>query len=43
MGLLNLFSSRKTFDHGIHPVEHKEQTADKPIRRLSFADRKSVV
>jgi electron transport complex protein RnfC len=37
MGLLNLFSSRKTFDHGIHPVEHKEQTADKPIRRLSFA------
>jgi len=37
MGILNLFSTRKTFPHGIHPVEHKEQTADKPIRRLHFA------
>ncbi len=37
MGILNFLFSRKTFDHGIHPVEHKEQTANKPIRRLSFA------
>jgi len=37
MGILSFFRSTKTFPHGIHPVEHKEQTADKPIRRLSFA------
>lgn len=37
MGILNFFSATKTFAHGIHPVEHKEQTADKPIRRLGFA------
>ncbi len=37
MGLLSIFSSGKTFPHGIHPEEHKEQTAAKPIRRLAFA------
>ena len=37
MGIMNFFRSTKTFAHGIHPVEHKEQTADKPIRRLGFA------
>ncbi len=37
MGLLSILTARKTFPHGIHPVEHKEQTADKPIRRLAFA------
>ncbi|SCZ49125.1 electron transport complex subunit RsxC [Thiohalomonas denitrificans] len=36
MGLLNLFK-RKTFSHGIHPPEYKEETAHKPIRRLPFA------
>jgi electron transport complex protein RnfC len=28
---------KNTFSHGIHPPEHKEATADKPIRRLPFA------
>lgn len=37
MGLFSIFRHRKTFDHGIYPVEHKELTADKPIRRLPFA------
>jgi electron transport complex protein RnfC len=37
MGLFSIFGRRKTFDHGIYPVEHKELTADKPIRRLPFA------
>ncbi len=37
MGLLSILTARKTFPHGIHPVAHKEQTADKPIRRLAFA------
>lgn len=37
MGLLRLFQRRKTFDHGIFPVEHKELTADQPIRRMPFA------
>ncbi len=37
MGLFSIFRRRKTFDHGIYPVEHKELTADKPIRRLPFA------
>ncbi len=37
MSLLSLFQRRKTFDHGIFPVEHKELTADKAIRRLPFA------
>lgn len=37
MGILSIFNTRKTFPHGIHPLEHKEQTADKPIRRLPFA------
>jgi len=36
-GLLRIFRKRKTFPHGIYPVEHKEWTADKPIRRLPFA------
>ena len=38
MNLLNLFRQDKTFSHGgIHPVDHKEQTAGLPIRRLPFA------
>ncbi|KAA6183794.1 electron transport complex subunit RsxC [Thiohalocapsa marina] len=37
MGLQSLFHRHPTFEHGIYPVEHKELTADKPIRRLSFA------
>ncbi len=37
MGVLDIFQRRKTFDHGIYPVEHKDLTADKPIRRLPFA------
>jgi electron transport complex protein RnfC len=32
-----MFAPSKTFPHGIHPVEHKEHTANKPIRRLAFA------
>ena len=38
MGLTRLFNGHKTFDHGIYPIEHKELTAGKPIRRLPFAD-----
>ncbi|MBK1718294.1 electron transport complex subunit RsxC [Thiocystis violacea] len=37
-GLLRFFHGHKTFDHGIYPIEHKELTADKPIRRMPFAD-----
>lgn len=37
MGLFSIFRRRKTFDHGIFPIEHKELTADKPIRRMPFA------
>ena len=37
-GLVSLFQRHKTFEHGIYPVEHKELTAHKPIRRLPFAD-----
>jgi len=36
MGFLNLFR-RNTFEHGIHPPEHKEITAGVPIRRMPFA------
>ena len=40
MNLLNLFRADGTFSHGgIHPVDHKEQTAGKAIRRLPFAPR----
>ncbi len=38
MSLLNLFRNRKTFRHGVHPVEHKDLTEKLPIRRLSFSD-----
>jgi electron transport complex protein RnfC len=38
MGLLNLFR-RKTFAHGVHPPEHKDETAHLPIRRMPFAPR----
>jgi len=38
MRLLDLFR-RNTFEHGIHPPEHKEVTAGLPIRRLPFAPR----
>ncbi len=36
MGLLQLFG-RKTFPHGIHPEEYKEETRRKKTRRLPFA------
>jgi electron transport complex protein RnfC len=36
MKLLQLFR-RNTFEHGIHPVQHKELTSRLPIRRLPFA------
>ncbi len=36
MGLFE-FIKRKTFSHGVHPPEYKEETAGKPIRRLPFA------
>jgi len=38
MRLRDLFR-RNTFEHGIHPPEHKEITAGLPIRRLPFAPR----
>jgi electron transport complex protein RnfC len=38
MGFLNLFR-RNTFEHGIHPPEHKEITAGLPIRQLPFPPR----
>lgn len=34
---MSLFRRTKTFPHGVYPIEHKELTADKPIRRLPFA------
>ena len=36
MGILNLLR-RTSFEHGIHPREHKELTSRLPIRRLPFA------
>ena len=38
MRLLDLFR-RHTFEHGVHPPEHKAVTAGLPIRRLPFAPR----
>src|SRR5512142_251826 len=38
MGLLSLFQ-RNTFEHGVHPPEHKEETCHLPIRRMPFAPR----
>jgi electron transport complex protein RnfC len=38
MGLLSLFR-RHTFEHGVHPVDHKDLTNRLPIRRLAFAPR----
>ncbi|GAB6041376.1 electron transport complex subunit RsxC [Endothiovibrio diazotrophicus] len=38
MGILDLFK-RKSFPHGIHPPEYKEQTRDQPLKRLPFAPR----
>ena len=38
MGFKRFFLGHKTFDHGIYPIEHKELTAHKPIRRLPFAN-----
>lgn len=38
MGLFDLFSRHKSFNHGgIYPAEHKELTASLSIRRLPFA------
>ncbi len=40
MGILDLFKRHPSFGHGgIYPVEHKELTAAKPIRRLPFPPR----
>jgi Na+-translocating ferredoxin:NAD+ oxidoreductase subunit C len=36
MNLLSLFR-RNTFNHGVHPPDHKEATCSLPIRRLPFA------
>ncbi len=36
--LVRLVHRHKTFDHGIYPIEHKELTAGKPIRRMPFAN-----
>jgi electron transport complex protein RnfC len=36
MNLRSLFR-RNTFEHGVHPAEHKELTSGLPIRRLPFA------
>lgn len=36
MNIINLFKT-KTFSHGVHPPEHKEQTQALPIKRLPFA------
>jgi electron transport complex protein RnfC len=36
MDFLKLFR-RNTFEHGIHPAQHKELTSKLPIRRLPFA------
>jgi len=38
MALLDIFSTKKTFAHGIHPVDQKAATAAKPIRRMPFAE-----
>ncbi len=38
MDLLNLFR-RNTFEHGVHPADHKDVTNRLPIRRLPFAPR----
>ncbi len=37
MGILKYFRRVKTFSHGIHPNEHKGETAHKRIRRIPFA------
>jgi len=43
MGFFNLFRRHKTFSHGgIYPVEHKELTASKAIRRLPFAPQLAI-
>jgi len=36
MGFLSLFR-RNTFEHGVHPADHKDLTNRLPIRRLAFA------
>ncbi|MCP3673406.1 MAG: electron transport complex subunit RsxC [Gammaproteobacteria bacterium] len=38
MALLDLFSSKKSFSHGIHPDDNKGATAELPIRRMPFAE-----
>jgi len=38
MGFLSLFR-RQTFEHGVHPADHKNLTNGLPIRRLPFAPR----
>lgn len=41
MGFLDLFR-RNTFEHGVHPVDHKALTNKLPIRRMPFAPRLMV-
>lgn len=36
MTLFSRLMPLKTFPHGVHPPEHKEDTEDKPVRRLPF-------
>ena len=38
MNLFSLFTNHATFAHGgVHPLEHKDETAGLPIRRMPFA------
>lgn len=37
MGFLSPLQRHNSFRHGIYPLEHKELTAGKPIKRLAFA------
>ena len=40
MNLFSLFRGHATFAHGgVHPLEHKKETAGLPIRRLPFASK----
>ena len=40
MNLFSLFRNHATFAHGgVHPLEHKDETAGLPIRRMPFASK----
>lgn len=38
MGIASIFNKR-TFSHGIHPADHKHETAGLPVRRMPFPER----